>query len=45
MPRKCIEKGCNKYPTFNIEGETKALYCLEHKLEGMVNVRNNKCVG
>ena len=34
----CVHDGCKKRPTYNIEGETKALYCKDHKLEGMINV-------
>jgi hypothetical protein len=41
----CKEDGCEKTPTFNVEGETKAVYCSEHKKENMVNVayRHGKC--
>ena len=34
---------CSKQPTFNIPGETKGLYCFEHKKEGMKDVVNKKC--
>jgi hypothetical protein len=37
----CVD--CNKRPTFNKECETKALYCLEHKKEGMVDIINKPC--
>ena len=39
----CKEKGCKKQPVFNAEGETTALYCSAHKLEGMVDVKNKNC--
>ncbi len=40
---KCIE--CKtKSPSFNYEGETKALYCKKHKLDNMINVINKKCI-
>jgi hypothetical protein len=42
--KTCIHPGCIIRPNFNIEGETKALYCSEHKLEGMVNILNKKCI-
>jgi hypothetical protein len=40
----CKEKDCKKQPNFNKEGETKRLYCSEHKKEGMVDVNNKKCL-
>ena len=36
--KTCIHEGCKTRPIYNKEGEKKALYCSEHKLEGMVNV-------
>jgi hypothetical protein len=35
---------CKKGANFNKEGETKALYCGIHKLEGMIDVRHKKCI-
>jgi hypothetical protein len=40
----CKENGCKTSPVFNVEGETKALYCSQHKLEGMVNVKHKTCI-
>ena len=40
--RKCLE--CKKRPVFNVEGETKGIYCGDHKKEGMVNVVSKTCV-
>jgi hypothetical protein len=40
----CKEKECKTQPSFNIEGETKALYCSTHKKDGMVNVINKRCL-
>ena len=40
----CNEKGCNVIPSFNIQGETKALYCAIHKKEGMINVISKTCL-
>jgi hypothetical protein len=39
----CKEKDCKKQPSYNIEGE-KALYCLTHKTDKMVDVKNKKCI-
>ena len=35
----CLHPGCKFMPSFNKEGETKGLYCFEHKKEGMVDVK------
>jgi hypothetical protein len=40
----CNETDCNIQPTFNKEGEKKALYCSAHKMEGMVNVISKTCL-
>lgn len=40
----CKSEGCKIRPIFNVEGETKALYCSLHKLEGMVNVISKTCL-
>ena len=40
--KTCLE--CKKQPVFNIEGETKALFCSTHKKEGMVDVINKTCL-
>jgi hypothetical protein len=39
----CKEEGCKTIPTYNNEGETKALYCAAHKKEGMVDVKHKNC--
>ena len=39
----CKEKDCIVKPTFNIEGE-KALYCLTHKTDEMVDVKSKRCI-
>ena len=42
---KCAEIDCNiKYPCFNYIGKTKALYCSKHKLDGMIDVLNKRCI-
>ena len=40
----CKDKGCKISPSFNIEGETKGLYCLTHKKVGMVDVKHKTCL-
>jgi len=40
----CIYKGCKIQPAFNNKGETKALYCSKHKIEGMIDVKNKTCI-
>jgi len=42
--KKCIIKGCQKHPIYNVEGESKALYCNGHKKDGMVDVISKKCI-
>ena len=42
--RFCKEQGCVKRPRFNAKGEMKALYCSEHKKEGMIDVTRKKCI-
>lgn len=44
MPVKCQEEGCDKYSSFNYEGETIYLYCNTHKKVGMVNVKSKRCI-
>ena len=42
--KRCAEPGCNKGPSFNMEGEEKALYCKRHgEPKGMVNVVSKRC--
>ena len=40
----CRVDGCEIGASFNIEGEKKRLYCSNHKADGMVDVRNKKCL-
>jgi hypothetical protein len=39
---KC--KNCSKRACYNILGETKAIYCYEHKTHEMINVVSKKCI-
>ena len=44
MPSICnFERGCNKQAIYNKQGETKPLYCKDHKEAGMENVKNKRC--
>ena len=36
----CRNGNCKILPTYNVEEETKALYCFEHKKDFMVDVKN-----
>jgi len=40
----CIYPDCKIRPHYNTAGVTKALYCSNHKLEGMVDVKNKTCI-
>ena len=40
----CKTKGCKTRPIYNVEGQTKTLYCSVHKKEGMVDVKNKTCI-
>ena len=39
----CLQDGCKRQPTYNVEGETKPLYCSQHKKNGMVDVKSKTC--
>lgn len=46
MPRKCIEEGCVKTPSYNFSDKKSPIYCAQHKLQEMVCVKQrsiNKC--
>jgi hypothetical protein len=40
----CIYPNCKTRPHYNVEGEKKALYCVTHKLDGMIDVKNKTCI-
>ena len=40
----CIYEGCKIYPLYNFTGEKKALYCFQHKINGMNDIINKKCI-
>jgi hypothetical protein len=37
-------KNCSKHANYNVIGEKKAIYCNEHKLDGMIDVKNKRCI-
>lgn len=39
----CAKEGCTKQPIFNTIGEDRGKYCNDHKKEGMIDIRKNKC--
>ena len=39
----CNHPDCKTLPIYNYEGETKAIYCATHKLDGMIDVKNKSC--
>jgi len=40
----CIHPECKTRPSYNKEGETKAVYCFAHKKDGMIDVNNKRCI-
>jgi hypothetical protein len=42
--RLCKQGNCRTRPTYNYEGEKMGAFCDAHKLEGMINVRDKKCI-
>jgi hypothetical protein len=40
----CIFEGCRKRSSFNMEGNTRGLYCAQHKKPEMIDVRHKRCV-
>ena len=42
--KKCKEKDCNKFPTFNNPTESTPIYCAKHSKDGMIDVSNPKCL-
>jgi len=39
----CKFQGCKKRACFNYEGEIKALYCGQHRLDNMVDIKHPRC--
>jgi hypothetical protein len=42
--RKCLHPDCKVQPFYNYENESRAIYCMKHKLTGMIDIKNKKCV-
>jgi hypothetical protein len=42
--RICNYDGCNKNCNFNFKNAKKAIFCLTHRLNGMVDVRHARCI-
>jgi hypothetical protein len=40
----CRGNNCKKLPSYNNLGETKRLYCFEHKLKDMVDITHKTCI-
>ncbi len=41
---KCIYDNCQTQSSYNYDGQSKGLFCMAHKLDGMINVKNKKCI-
>ena len=41
---KCKEDNCTKRPSYNIENEKNALYCVKHKKDNMIDIKSKRCV-
>ena len=41
--RYCKHDDCKTHSTFNFEGELNGLYCAQHKLPNMVDVKSRRC--
>jgi hypothetical protein len=44
MPTYCIEINCNTRACFNKPTDKIGIYCKKHKKEGMVNIKNKRCI-
>jgi len=38
----CQEENCDNFPSYNYCGEVKRIFCFDHKLENMINVKDLK---
>eukprot|EP00903_Cladosiphon_okamuranus_P020319 g18643.t1 len=41
--KRCGYPGCNKHPSYGVEGSKAKKFCFEHKKEGMVDVVSKRC--
>ena len=44
MVRICFHPDCKTRPVYNYEGETKGLYCVSHKKDGMIDIKHKTCI-
>ena len=40
----CIEVGCKTSPVYNVEGQIRGIYCVSHKLDGMIDIKSKQCI-
>ena len=43
-PKTCIYTNCKKNPKFNMPNKKGGLYCFEHKLNDMIDIKTKKCI-
>ena len=43
VSKRCEYDGCKTSPTYNIEGEKQARFCVIHKEDGMIDVVSKRC--
>jgi hypothetical protein len=41
--KMCIYDKCNIQPSYNYKNENKALYCVNHKLKDMIDIKHTTC--
>ena len=41
--RICTHIDCKKQPSYNLEGQTKGIFCNEHKKSNMIDVKSPTC--
>eukprot|EP00639_Heterosigma_akashiwo_P002183 CAMPEP_0194579518 /NCGR_PEP_ID=MMETSP0292-20121207/13561_1 /TAXON_ID=39354 /ORGANISM="Heterosigma akashiwo, Strain CCMP2393" /LENGTH=136 /DNA_ID=CAMNT_0039432503 /DNA_START=674 /DNA_END=1081 /DNA_ORIENTATION=+ len=41
---QCAEPDCKKHANAHYPGNSRPLYCSQHKLDGMVNVTHKRCL-
>ena len=40
---RCKNESCGKFPTFGVAGTKTTEYCVQHALDGMVNIKSGTC--
>ena len=41
--KRCEFENCSKQPSYNYPTESVSRYCIDHKLENMINIKSLKC--